>query len=96
MQKGFDAIRNQLEKSNDLNVCIAFNINKKTKKIKIYSLLFIICVTQEFNALLKPLAICSFLLNDSIFQLNFESSIKKIFQHIKSLSDDDYKDKVNI
>ncbi len=52
------------------------------------------CIKQEFNTLLKPLATCSSFLNDTLILNYFENSIRRIYEFIKAMSDEDFKDKV--
>lgn len=63
---GFDAMRIQLEQSNDIN---------------------------SFCVLLKPLAACSCYFNTDIMTSLFEDSLIRIYEFIKKLEGEDFKDK---
>lgn len=49
---------------------------------------------KDFNSLMKPLAVCSEFLNPLIIKSMFENSFIKMFEIIKALDGEDFKDKV--
>jgi hypothetical protein len=58
--------------------------------------MIVIFKIKEFNLLLRPLATCIDFLNQNYIKSQFEGSFLRLFEFIKKLEGEDFKDKVKI
>ena len=91
--KGFDGIKNLLEKTNDLHVR-PFTLSIDPIIITCFQMTIMNSILKELNLLLKPLASCCSFLNRELFVRLLEDTFRRILELIKKLDKDDFKEKV--